>query len=1382
MSNRIWSARLNTNRIFTRIQPPRLFCERSWKSRRYPLSPVSLSSRRISLIERAVVTCSSVSDPSEYVDETALTTSRTNEGSGFGQSLGKTFSNGLRVFSAPLPQTWKDHVHRWTSDEEGMLNRYYEKVDQINALESKMVKLTDDELQQKTSEFRSRISNGGETMDDILIEAFAVVREVSHRLLNMRHFDCQLVGGMVLHEGCIAEMETGEGKTLVATLPVYLNVCGGHSVHIITVNEYLADRDAKWMGAIYNFLGLSVTAVKEKMSIPEKQDAYKCDVVYVTAQKLCFDYLNDWTASDLTSLVLQDLDFAIVDEVDSILIDESRNPMIISESSGEINSKIRASAEVISNLMEENRHGLVNQLANQMTEIDLLRLRGISDQIPVTDVLLIRNSIDLLSRIMTNTEFLPQELVSDELQKELLYYNRMETLKNREIFETFVVLLLQLKRWFDQNMVYKAEARLRKVTITPYGAELLKSALEARGEIFEGNGGVSLWESSHESDSWGPYLINAIKAVEFYRLGKEYIIVRGNIVIIDESTGRTKEQSRWPDSLHQAVEAKEQILQQVKYGNELPETEEEIEILPESSTTASITFQVFFRYYKKLAGMSGTAVSEELEFWETYNLPVAHIPTHFPCKRIDNKPIVFFENRHKVQYIILQLANSHGVRYFDYSNHHINFQSRPVLIGTNSVEESEALMEQLKYDWYGPDKEIIWNGDNQFKQRKLLMLNARPEVIKDESRIIAQAGLPGMVTIATKMAGRGTDILLGGNPKGLVENVLYTSIFRRCIPDLETEGQISLPEFDLSFDGSKKAPPSISGLIMTALARAQGTEEAIMTVDDVDVLMARVMSFAQGLHSEVIIKLKGDHMTSSLRLMELDFEKNIRLTIAQVWTEHEAEVEKETPFVQALIHCAVYAWLWFDQKCEAYADTVRSAGGLLVIGTSIAESKRIENQLRGRAGRQGDPGESIMLCDISDQMLRMWQFENARKIFERASTMSLDRIEGRMAELIVDQTRSGIEEASRSAREQLASYDEIMEEFRQHFHFLKRILIQGTNEERTQLLYCWIQDVADGFVNACADPSIHPKNWIIWLDSKDERHSLEEAIDRLFNPVGLTSLHPFLNIRLQKFPSPEELYEAYSISQNALEELVKDTCRLSFVRVIPFTPKMKKELIEALNNRSIPFTPPAMHFAIGRRPLTLEIRHALALHKTLTKQRRSNEQTKIKGRYCEQVEMLQEYIGELMIMLFEERKLQLVEDLCREDNHLQSESIKILHSSQKHTMLNLLNIFWADFLMFADKLKTATNLSSLRGPPLEEFSVEAHKEFASMMTVYRQVVVMKIITPSLHIAPNNNLIVWMDLMESYGDVVDNDASEEEDRSPDETSDSSEASQSSNRQH
>ena len=678
------------------------------------------------------------------------------------------------------------------------LKSIYPIVDKITALEDKYKQLTDAELQAKTPEFKERLANG-ETLDDILPEAFAAVREAADRVLGMRPYPVQLVGGIVLHQGRIAEMKTGEGKTLVATLPAYLNALTGEGVHIVTVNDYLAKRDSEWMGKVHRFMGLTVGLIIHDMKKEERQKAYQADITYGTNNEMGFDYLRDNMALYANEQVQRGHAFAIVDEVDSILIDEARTPLIIS-GMGEKSTQLY-----------------------DMAEMFAARLK----------------------------KFVVVE--SDDKEEEAT----------------------------DIDADYVVDEKARSVTLTARGVKKAE-------EFFHLDN-----LSDPENSTIAHHINQAIKAHGIMKRDVDYVVKDGEVVIVDEFTGRLMFGRRYSEGLHQAIEAKEHL-----------------SVQRESKTLATITFQNYFRLYRKLSGMTGTALTEEEEFATIYALDIIEIPTNRPIARIDNEDSVYKTENGKYRAVIQQVKACHA-------------KGQPVLVGTVSIEKNELLGKMLT-------REGI----------KHNLLNAKNH--EREAEIVAQAGQFGAVTVATNMAGRGTDIMLGGNAEYMAKNDL------------------------------RKA-----GLTDELIAEATGYAET----DNQEILDARKL-FAEKL------------------------------------AQHKAEISGE-------------------------ADKVRAAGGLFIIGTERHDSRRIDNQLRGRAGRQGDPGETRFYISLEDDLMRLFGGDRVTGMMERMNIDEDTPIENKMLSRAIEQAQTTVESRNFQARKSVLEYDDVMNKQREIIYGQRKQVLDG---------------------------------------------------------------------------------------------------------------------------------------------------------------------------------------------------------------------------------------------------------------------------------------------------------------------------------------------------
>ena len=735
------------------------------------------------------------------------------------------------------------------------IKRLMPRVAEVNSFDSAMKQLTDDQLRAKTEEFRQRIRDRVDeledddakdaelkvALDELLPEAFAVVREAGWRVLQMRHFDVQLIGGAVLHQGKISEMKTGEGKTLVATLPVYLNALSGRGVHVITVNDYLAKRDSEWMGKLYTFLGLSVGVIVHDLDDTQRKEAYAADVTYGTNNEFGFDYLRDNMKFDLNDCVQRGHNYAIVDEVDSILIDEARTPLIISGQSEESTDKYYKVNRIIPQLEmgEEIEHG------------------------------------------MGEDKVLTGDFVVDE--------------------------------------------KHRTITVTDVGWEKVERLLGI-GNIADPEN----WDLKHHVET-------AIKAHALYRRDVEYVVKDGEVIIVDEFTGRLMPGRRWSDGLHQSVEAKENV-----------------KIERENQTLATVTFQNYFRMYKKLAGMTGTAETEAAEFDKIYRLEVVVIPTNKPLLRIENPDVVYRTEKEK---------------YFAAADEIVRLaqNGQPVLVGTTSVEKSERLSELLKK-----------------KGVKHVVLNAKYH--EKEAEIVAQAGRKGAITIATNMAGRGTDILLGGNAEFIAK--------QECLKK-----------------GLAQAVKAVAG-------------EVTAKPDD-----PNVTYFYYG------------------------------------GVEYKVDTAKWNEMLQA-----------FKKATDAEHDEVIRLGGLFIFGTERHEARRIDNQLRGRAGRQGDPGASRFFLSLEDDLMRIFAKEWVSNLLQRLGMEEGVPIESKMITRRIEAAQKAVEGQNFEARKHLLEYDDVMNKQRKAVYGLRRQLLEGLDQKEL-ILQDYVRDILGTLLDKYADKDTRPADW-----------------------------------------------------------------------------------------------------------------------------------------------------------------------------------------------------------------------------------------------------------------------------------------------------------------
>ncbi len=749
-------------------------------------------------------------------------------------------------------------------------------IQRINAIEPQMKAMTDEQLRAQTTAFRERLKNG-ETLDDIMVEAFATVREAAVRTVDMRHFDVQLLGGMVLHQGRISEMKTGEGKTLVATLPAYLNALMGQGVHVVTVNDYLAKRDAQWMGKIYRFLGMSVGCVVNGMERDEKQEAYNADITYGTNNEFGFDYLRDNMVVFREQMVQRELNYAIIDEVDSILIDEARTPLIIS-GEGEESSEL---------YIEANRF-----------------VRGLERGSDLT-----------------------QQSSSDRILGEEV----------------------------PEDGDYQCDIKKRTVQLTAQG---IAKAEQRFG--LENLGDPANMEINH-------HIVQALRANALFTRDKDYVVQEGEVLIVDEFTGRLMIGRRYSEGLHQALEAKEGV-----------------KVEKENQTLATITLQNYFRMYKKLSGMTGTAKTEESEFMSIYDLDVVEIPTNKPLHRSDLDDAIFPTEKGKFDAIVESIKQIHAT-------------GQPVLVGTISVERSEYLSSKLTR--IGINHEV---------------LNAKQHA--KEAEIVAQAGKKGQVTIATNMAGRGTDILLGGNPDFLARR------------DMRNEGMEDW-------------------LIEEAVGHADTDNDEVLTA---------------------------------------------RARYQELYNMHKAVTTKEH-------------------------DEVESLGGLFILGTERHESRRIDNQLRGRSGRQGDRGSTQFFVSFEDELMRRFGGERVTNMLNRftsADEQGEIRLEMRMLTKQIEAAQKRVEAMNFETRKNVLKYDDVMNKQREIIYGQRRRVLMG--EDVSDSIKTMIYGTIDSIAQQKCNPHAPKESWDLTalsqeickltlqpvrpLISEDERKNLsfEEITKKLY--------------------------------------------------------------------------------------------------------------------------------------------------------------------------------------------------------------------------------------------------------------------------------------------
>ena len=765
---------------------------------------------------------------------------------------------------------------------DSVTNQYQALINQINALENNLKILTDTELRNKTFQLKKQYQEE-EDLNSLIAESFAITREASLRTLGLRHFDVQLIGGLVLNSGKISEMRTGEGKTLVATLPAYLNALTNKGVHIVTVNDYLASRDQISMGQIYRFLGLDTGLIQEDMAFLERQQNYKADITYVTNNELAFDYLRDNMASNLNQVVLPPFNYCIVDEVDSIFIDEAQVPLIISQAVETCIDKYIVAAEVA--------------------------------------------------------------------------------------------------EYLEVNVHFKVDEKNRNIILTEQGTAQIEKILQVE-DLYNPN------------DPWIPYILSAIKATALFFRNVHYIVQNNQIIIVDEFTGRIMPDRRWNEGLHQAVEAKEGV-----------------PIRQNTETAASITYQNFFLLYPKLSGMTGTAKTSEVEFEKIYNLPVEEIPTARPNLRKDLPDFVYKDSLTKWTAIARECKS-------------IAKTKQPILIGTTTVENSEMLADLLKE-----------------YQLSYQLLNAKPENVKRESEIVAQAGEIGSITIATNMAGRGTDIILGGNITFKVRKQLYNIL-------VSYKNQSNSTNLNNIFPLTKDI---------------KFTSQKFLSVLNSLLNDSKFLS----LSSTGILKLLNE--IDQIRIPKIPYQCSIKFLLS--------ELEK------------------FEKKNQNINNKiVKNLGGLYIIGTERNNSRRIDNQLRGRCGRQGDPGTSRFFLSLEDSLFRNFGSSKLQNFMQNQLLDDLP-LESNLLTKSLDAAQKRVEERDYDGRKYLFDYDDILNKQRNIVYYERRKLLESQSFRETILAYG--EQVIKDIINLLKDPKVTKNSSLIEELFKTRFVSLNDNLNTL---------------------------------------------------------------------------------------------------------------------------------------------------------------------------------------------------------------------------------------------------------------------------------------------
>ena len=765
---------------------------------------------------------------------------------------------------------------------DSVANQYQALINQINALENNLKTLTDTELRNKTFQLKKQYQEEKD-LNSLIAESFAITREASLRTLGLRHFDVQLIGGLVLNSGKISEMRTGEGKTLVATLPAYLNALTNKGVHIVTVNDYLASRDQISMGQIYRFLGLDTGLIQEDMAFLERQQNYNADITYVTNNEVAFDYLRDNMASNLNQVVLPPFNYCIVDEVDSIFIDEAQVPLIISQAVETCIDKYIVAAEVA--------------------------------------------------------------------------------------------------EYLEVNVHFKVDEKNRNIILTEQGTAQIEKILQVE-DLYNPN------------DPWIPYILSAIKATALFFRNVHYIVQNNQIIIVDEFTGRIMPDRRWNEGLHQAVEAKEGV-----------------PIRQNTETAASITYQNFFLLYPKLSGMTGTAKTSEVEFEKIYNLPVEEIPTARPNLRKDLPDFVYKDSLTKWTAIARECKS-------------IAKTKQPILIGTTTVESSEMLADLLK--------------EYQLSYR---LLNAKPENVKRESEIVAQAGEIGSITIATNMAGRGTDIILGGNITFKIRKQLYNIL-------VSYKSQSSLTNVNNIF-------PLIKDINFTSQKFLSVLSSLLKDPTFLNLSSTGILKFLNEI--------------DQIRIPKIPYQCSIKFLLSEL-----GKFEKKNQTINNKI--------------------VKNLGGLYIVGTERNNSRRIDNQLRGRCGRQGDPGTSRFFLSLEDSLFRNFGSSKLQNFMQNQLLDDLP-LESNLLTKSLDAAQKRVEERDYDGRKYLFDYDDILNKQRNIVYYERRKLLESQSFRETILAYG--EQVIKDIINLLKDPKVTKTSSLVEELFKTRFISLNDNLDNL---------------------------------------------------------------------------------------------------------------------------------------------------------------------------------------------------------------------------------------------------------------------------------------------
>jgi preprotein translocase subunit SecA len=1305
---------------------------------------------------------------------------------------------------------WREYLKGKGVGERAAIEDYMDILRGITALELGLAQLSDEGLRGKTDELRMRLEQGAQRCD-VLVEAFAVVREASKRVLGMRHYDVQILGGIALSYGQITEMQTGEGKTLVAILPAYLFGLEGKGAHVVTVNDYLAQRDAEWVGKVLEFLGFRVGVVTSKTPQGQRHVELDADVTYLTAYELAFMYLQDNSAPPSFPVALsRPLHFAVVDEVDSILIDEARNPFIVN---------MPGADDEVSKAFWKVAVGVAMELQGPPVPENMTpeELMNYFDGVPMDEFIM-------------SADFIPEPRIKGASLTRRGMAKAVEIL----VREGYVFLAIHEDGTWNCVSVEGRFATVRKLTAVDNWFGLYENDDKPVDELNVSSGkevssvlfahGLSivdfedvpqfvwtlavpavLWSSSN---AWGRFLNQAVRAVHAFHKDVDYIVRDGEIVVIDTATGRERERSRWQSGLHQAIEAKESLIQDT----------DEILIRPEDFDQGKITYQVLFSEYATLSGMTGTAVTEAEEFEEAYGLSVVRIPPHKPSNRVDYPPEVYGGKPAWAKAILKVVCNA--VK-----------NERPVLVGTMSVEASEEihriLMNEpmgsvqlsgvdcvalagalsripqmlpqppsLALDGQGVEKqkmddaiafyrELMLDYDNvvEFlrvcasgpgngaKQQShnmedvryaitvlravlsarawslrgeielqsiqecyevlleaissatlssshvINLLNARPERSRKEAEIIAQAGVPGTITVATSMAGRGTDILLGGNPKGLVLSTLKY-LFGNHLKNSPSANPGDTEEIPLArvhpafVDKESSMRSHLPSIVYSAYLEcdmelsslvASGEAAALARAERGLGFFELVVEKAELIRSHLRMKMGSN---PSLQAFTKAFDQE-DWSLAPNSTSMLSQLESEVPHItfKCMLKYALLQWIWFEDQCDTMGEQVRRSGGLCVVVASVPESRRAELQLRGRAGRQGDPGQTHIIASLEDPILNAALLPNQQKEIWRYtedSGLSDEPLPSLVIDPIIRSVTRNQEQLQQGGRDFSRKYDAVIDTYRRHVYRLRRIISRGSEASRSLLFHDNLRDLAEDLVEEHCGIEKNPRHW-----------NLKGLVDDI---IGLLE-----DFEADEGTRPEiRRAEDVSISMHLIEDSIVALLDIPTENAGGFetqSPLLEIQLRRALLNGKPVL--PTLDFQQTAIPLPFVRKNTMRY----VQQRRSSSSS---GSMSKQA-ILSSWVGDVLCSMYETKRGVTLDALTC--SHLTNEPLNTFQAAaiirvwERDLALECIDSLWSDFLQDIAILQAASQGRAFSMfDPVDEFRLESATAFSRLLRHYSAIV------------------------------------------------------------